>query len=113
MNTLWYYRLLLVVLIPLLTLTLFTSPSAAKPDFTVIPVDVTFGRGECDGFTVLERVEGLLKFSTHFDQNGNFAMEIARFIGGRHTFTNSETGAALFSPDVGINMTTLSQDGST
>lgn len=113
MNRSWYYRLLLVILIPLLTLTLFTSPSAAKPDFTVIPVDVTFERGECDGFTVIERVEGLLKFSTHFDQNGNFAMEIARFIGGRHTFTNSETGAALFSPDVGIDMTTISQDGST
>jgi len=113
MNTLWYYRLLLVVLIPLLTLTLFTSASAAKPDFTFIPVDVTFERGECDGFTVIERVEGLLKFSTHFDQDGNIVMDIVRFIRGRHTFTNSETGTALFSPDVGIDKTTINKDGST
>jgi hypothetical protein len=57
-------------------------------------------------------VKGLLKFSTHLDQDGNFAMEIARFIGGRHTFRNSVTGKSLTSPDVGIDKTTISQDGS-
>ena len=53
MNRSWFYQLVLVVHIPLITLTLFTSASAAKPDFTIIPVDVTFERGECDGFTVI------------------------------------------------------------
>jgi hypothetical protein len=40
-------------------------------------------------------------------------MGIVLFIGGRHTFTNSETGATLSSPDIGIDKTTISQDGST
>jgi len=112
MNASWSRRFLLVPLTVLLSLSLFTTALAAKPDFITIPVDVTFERGECAGFTVIEHVEGLLKFSIHFDQDGNFAMQIVRFIRGRHTFMNSETGATLFSPDVGIDKTTISQDGS-
>ena len=112
MNVSWYRRLLIVILITLLTLTPFTSAFASPPEFFTIPVDVTFVRGECDGFTVIERVTGLLKFSNHFDQDGNLAMQTNVFIRGRHTFMNSETGATLFSPDVAIDKTTISQDGS-
>ena len=107
MNASWYRRLLIVILITLLTLTLFTSASAAKPEIITIPVDDTFVAGDCDGFSVIEHVQGTIKVSTHFDQNGNFVMEIARYR-LRHTLSNSETGASLFSPDVGIDM----QDGS-
>ena len=113
MKASWYRRLLIVILITLLTFTLFTPAFASKPEFFTIPVDVTFERGACDGFTVIERVTGLLKFSTYFDRDGNFAMGIVLFIGGRHTFMNSETGATLYSPDIGIDKTTISQDGST
>ena len=38
-------------------------------------------------------------------------MEIARF-SLRHTLSNSVTGASLSSPDVGIDMTVINQDGS-
>jgi hypothetical protein len=107
---------LLAIVISLALLLVIATPapvSAAKPEFFTIPVDVTFERGACDGFTVIERVTGLLKFSTHLDQDGNFVMGIVLFIGGRHTFTNSETGTTLSSPDIGIDKTTISQDGST
>ena len=105
-----YRRLLLVILIALLTLIPFTTAYAVKPDIITIPVDDTF-ESECDGFTLIERVEGTIKISTHFDHDGNFKMEIVRF-SLRHTFTNSETGASLFSPDVGIDKITVNQDGS-
>ena len=111
MNMAWYRRLLFSVLTVLLTITFFTSALAAKPDIITIQVDDTFTIGECDGFTVMERVEGRIKVSTHYDQDGNFAMEINRF-SLRHTLTNSETGASLFSPDVGIDKLTIHQDGS-
>lgn len=111
MNASWYRRLLLVVLTILLTLTLFTSAFAAKPDFITIQVDDTAPIGECDGFTVIEHVEGTIKISTHFDQAGNLAMEISRY-SLRHTLSNSVTGASLSSPDVGIDKATLNPDGS-
>ena len=111
MNASGSRRLLLIVLITLLNLSLFTSAFAAKPEFITIPVDDTFVIGECDGFSVIEHVQGQVKFSAHFDKNRNFVMEIARF-SLRHTYSNSETGAALSSPDVGIDMTVINQDGS-
>lgn len=111
MNALWYRRLLLVVLIILLTLTLYTPALAAKPDFITFHVDDTFVFGDCAGFTVIEHVEGKIKVSTHFDKDGNFVMEIVRF-SLRHTYSNSETGASLTSPDVGIDKITVNQDGS-
>jgi hypothetical protein len=113
MNASWSRRLLLACFTILLSLALFTPALAAKPEFFTIPVDVTFERGACDGFTVINRVTGLLKFSNYFDQDGNITMGIVLFIGGRQTFTNSETGATLSSPDIGIDTTTISQDGST
>lgn len=112
MNASWSRRLLIVALVTLLTLIPFTSAFAGQPEFFTIPVDVTFERGACDGFTVIERVTGLLKFSNHFDQDGNIVVQTNVFIRGRHTFMNSETGATLFSPDVAIDKTTISQDGS-
>jgi hypothetical protein len=111
MNASGSRRLLLIILITLLNLSLFTSAFAAKPDFINIQVDDTFVIGECDGFSVIEHVEGMVKVSAHFDKNGNFVMEIARF-SLRHTYSNSETGAALSSPDVGIDKTVINQDGS-
>ena len=111
MNASSYRRLLLVCSTILLSLALFTPAFAAKPEFITIPVDDTFTAGECDGFSVIERVQGKVKVSTHFDQNGNFVMEIARF-SLRHTLSNSVTGASLSSPDVGIDMTVINQDGS-
>ena len=111
MNASWNRRLLLVVLTTLLTLTLFTSAFATKPEFFTFQVDDTFVRGECDGFAVIENVEGTIKISTHFDKDGEFQMEISRYR-LRHTFTNSETGESLTSPDVGIDKVTISEDGS-
>lgn len=102
MNASWYRRLILVPLTLLLSLTLVTAVFAAKPDIFTIPVDDTFVLGECDGFSVIEHVEGTVKVSTHFDQDGNFQMEIVRF-SLRHTYTNSVTGESLSSPDVGID----------
>ena len=111
MNVLWSRRLLLICSTILLTLTLVTPALAGKPDMITIPVDDMFVIGECDGFSVIEHVQGRIKVSTHFDRNGNFVMEIARF-SLRHTFSNSETGASIFSPDVGIDRTVINPDGS-
>jgi hypothetical protein len=111
MNGPWSRRLLLIVLVTLLTLTSFTSALAAKPEFLTIPVDVTFAVGGCDGFTVMQHVEGTVKLSTHFNNDGNVVMEIAR-VRLRHTFSNSETGYSLITPDVGIDKLTVHQDGS-
>jgi hypothetical protein len=102
MNASWYRRFLLVPFTLLVSLTLFTSAFAAKPEMFTIAVDDTFVLGDCNGFSVIEHVEGTVKVSTHFDKDGNFTMEIVRF-GLRHTYTNSETGASLSSPDVGID----------
>ena len=111
MQASWSRRLLLSCSTILLTLTLVTPARAGKPDMITIPVDVTFVTGECDGFSVIEHVQGRIKVSTHFDKNGNFVMEIARY-SLRHTYSNSETGASIFSPDVGIDKTVINPDGS-
>jgi hypothetical protein len=111
MNALWYRRLLPVMLVMLLTLTLYTPALAAKPEMITIPVDDTLVFGECAGFSVIEHVEGAIKASLHTDQEGNPVMEIVRFR-LRHTFSNSETGASLTSQDVGIDKVTINQDGS-
>lgn len=111
MNASSYRRLLLICSTILLSLGLFTPALAAKPEMFTIMVDDTFVAGECDGFSVIEHVEGRVKVSTHFDKNGNFVMEIARF-SLRHTYTNSETGAFLFTPDVGIDKIVINEDGS-
>jgi len=111
MNASGSRRLLLIVLITLLSLIPFTSAFAAKPEFLTIQVDDTAPIAECDGFTLIEHVEGTIKISTHFDQDGNLAMEISRFR-LRHTFSNSVSGASVTSPDVGIDKLTLNQDGS-
>jgi hypothetical protein len=111
MNVSWQRRLLLILLVTLLTLTLFTSALAAKPEFFTVHVDDTYEVGECDGFTIINHEEGKAKFSTHFDQDGNFVMNIGRF-SLRHTLSNSVTGKSLFSPDVGIDKFTIHQDGS-
>jgi hypothetical protein len=113
MNASWSRRFLLACITILLSLALFTPALAAKPEVFFIPVDVTFDRGACDGFTVIGHVTGLLKFSTYLDREGNFSMGTVLFIGGLQTFTNSETGATLSSPDIGIDKTTISDDGST
>ncbi|HSL29749.1 MAG TPA: hypothetical protein VK900_11155 [Anaerolineales bacterium] len=110
MNGSGYRRLSVIVLSLLLSLILATSALAAKPDFFTIPLDVTETL-DCGGFIIEEHVEGTIRISTHFDKDGDFAMEIARFK-LQHTFVNPETGASLSSPDVGINRVTVSQDGS-
>ncbi|HSL29248.1 MAG TPA: hypothetical protein VK900_08630 [Anaerolineales bacterium] len=104
-------RLLVITLTVLLSFILVTSALAAKPEMFTIPVDDTLVLGSCDGFDVIEQVQGKIKVSTHFDQDGNFVMEIARF-SLRHTYTNSETGASLRSPDVGIDKIRVHEDGS-
>jgi len=106
-----FRRLLLVGLVTLLSLATALPAFATQPEFLTIPVDETFELAACDGFTVIEHIEGTIKISTHFDQDGNFVMAIDR-IRLRHTLTNSVTGESLFSPDVGIDMFTISQDGS-
>jgi hypothetical protein len=111
MNGSGYRRLSVIVLSVLLSLALFTSAFAAKPEFFTIPVDDTLAFGECDGFTVIEHVQGKIKVSTHFDKDGSFSMEIVRF-SLRHTYTNSETGASVRSQDVGIDKLTVNEDGS-
>jgi hypothetical protein len=111
MNASWSRRLLLICSTILLSLGLFTPALAAKPEIFTILVDDTFVIEGCDGFSVIERVQGRIKVSIHFDQDGNFVMQIARF-SLRHTYTNSETGASLFSPDVGIDKTVINEDGS-
>ena len=111
MNGSWYRRLLFVPLTVLISLILVTSVFAAQPDMVTFQVDDTFFAGSCDGFDVIEHVEGTVKVSTHFDQDGTFAMEIVRF-SLRHTYTNSVTGASLSSPDVGIDKLTVNDDGS-
>ena len=111
MNASRYRKFLFLLLITLLTLTPFASAFAAKPEIITIQVDDTIEIGACDGFTVIEHVEGTVKISTHFDQDGNFTMQLIRF-SLRHTYTNSETGETLISPDVGIDKITVHQDGS-
>ena len=111
MNGSGYRRLLVTAITVLLSLMLVTSALAAKPEIFTISVDDTFVLGACDGFDVIEQVEGQIKVSTHFDKDGNFLMEIARF-SLRHTYTNSETGASLRSQDVGIDKIVVDEDGS-
>lgn len=111
MNGSWYRRLLSVPLTVLISLTLVTSVFAATPDMVTITVDDTFVLGACDGFEVIEHVEGTIKVSTHLDQDGNFAMEIVRFR-LRHTYSNSVTGTSLSTPDVGIDKVTIDDEGS-
>ena len=112
MNASGSRRLLLIVLITLLNLSLFTSAFAAKPEFITFQVDDTFVTGECDGFSIIEHVEGRIKVSAHFDKDGNFAMQVVR-VHLRHTLSNSETGVSLTTPDVGIDKVTVHKDGST
>ena len=111
MNGSRYRRLLIIVLTVSLSLTLVTSTLAAKPEFITITVDDTLPLGECDGFTVIEHVEGTIKLSTHLDKEGNVVMDIFR-IHLRHTLTNSETGTSLRSQDVGIDKVVFHEDGS-
>jgi hypothetical protein len=111
MNASGYRRFLLLVFVILLNLALITPAAASKPDMFTAIVDDTFEAADCGGFTLIESVQGRVKFSGHFDRDGNFVMEIARF-SLKHTFTNSVTGASLFSPDVGIDKTVVNPDGS-
>lgn len=111
MNGSGYRRLLVFILSVLLSLTLITSARAAKPEMITIPVDETNVFGECDGFAVIEHVEGTVKISTHVDQEGNLVMELVRF-SLRHTYSNSETGESLSTPDAGIDKVTVNDDGS-
>jgi hypothetical protein len=111
MNRSGFRRLLVTVITVLLSLTLVTSALAAKPEMITIPVDDTAVLGTCNGFDVIEHVQGKVKVSTHFDRDGTFVMEIARF-SLRHTYTNSVTGASLRSPDVGIDKIVVNEDGS-
>lgn len=76
-----------------------------------IPVDDLVVVGDCGGFDLLEHVEGTVKISTHFDDDGNLIIELARFR-LRHTFINSETGESLRTPDAGIDKITVNEDGS-
>ena len=111
MNRSGFHRLLVTAITVLLSLMLVTSALAARPEMITIPVDNTAVLGTCDGFDVIEQVQGKIKVSTHFDKDGNFMMEIARY-SLRHTYTNSETGASLRSQDVGIDKIVVNEDGS-
>jgi hypothetical protein len=102
MNTSRYRKLFTILLTSLLTLTIFTSAFATSPEFITRQIDETSEFGTCDGFSVIEHLEGTIKASFQYDQDGNFRMRIARFALS-HTFTNSVTGASLFTPDVGID----------
>jgi len=103
-----YFRLLRLVLLTLMLLAAASPAFATKPEFTTISIDEMTEFGECDGFAVIEHLEGTIKVSLHFDQAGTPVMEINR-IRLRHTFTNSETGASLFTPDVGVDKVEFSQ----
>ena len=111
MNGSGYRRLFVGSVTVLLSLVLVTSVLAAKPDSFTIPVDDMLVLGDCGGFELIEHIEGTVKVSIHFDQDGNFAMELARF-GLHHTYTNSVTGESLRSPDAGIDKITVNEDGS-
>ena len=103
MHVSWYRRLFVLSLTTLLCFTLVTPTFATTPEFIYESVDETVEFGACDGFTVIEHIEGFIKTSVQFDQDGNFKMRISRFA-LRHTFSNSETGASIFSPDVGVDL---------
>ena len=105
MHVSWYRRLFIVSLTTLLCFTLFAPAFATTPEFIYESVDVTGEFGVCDGdgFSVIEHVEGFIKTSIQYDQDGNFKMRISRYA-LRHTFSNSETGASFSSPDVGVDI---------
>jgi hypothetical protein len=112
MNASGYRRLTVVVLTLLLIFSSITPAFAAKPEFITFQVDDTFVTRECDGFSIIEHVEGRIKVSVHFDKDSNFAMQVVR-VHLRHTLSNSETGVSLTTPDVGIDKITVHKDGST
>ena len=112
MNRDRYRRFLLVGLVSLLSLATALPVVAATPEFTTVAVNETFDLVTCDGFTVIEHIEGTIKISTHVDQDGNLVMELNR-VSLRHDYTNSVTGAMLSSPDVGIDAVRIRQGSET
>jgi hypothetical protein len=103
------HRLLLVSLA--LLLAVWASPAvAAKPEFEVIDVNDFGVLGDCDGFQVLQEVTGTIKISHRTTANGT-EIQISRY-SLRETYTNSETGESVSTPDVGIDKLTINPDGS-
>ncbi len=64
-----------------------------------------------NGFTLMEHLGGEIDVSRHRDQDGIVQMRITR-VHVLHTYSNSETGASLSSPDVGIDKLDFNLDRS-
>ena len=107
----WFRRSIVVFLTTLLSITPFTTAFATTPEFITVPVDETYEVVQCDGFTVIEHLGGEIKVSFHSDQDGLVQMRITR-VAVLDTFSNSETGASLSSPLVGIDKLDFNRDRS-
>jgi len=107
-----FSRLLIVSLITLVVA--FVSPAyAGKPDFETVQIDETFLNEqltEACGVPIETHGEGFIKFSTHYDRDGDVAFELNSFH-LKETFTNVETGTSISTVNVGPDRVTFAEDG--
>jgi hypothetical protein len=109
MHTARFHRLLLVSFA--LLLAVWASPAfAAPPEFTVINVDESDVFLDCGDFEVVQTVTGTIRISNRTTAKGT-EIQISRY-SLHETYTNSETGQSISTPDVGIDKITFNTDGS-
>ncbi len=103
------HRCVRLVTASLLTLLVALPVAAAPPEFETIDFNIS-ATAPCDGFDIIQQVTGTLKISLRTTEDGSiFQIQRYRL---RETYTNAETGKAVFTPNVGINKTTVREDGS-
>jgi hypothetical protein len=104
---------LLLALTSVMVLALAAVARALPPEhFPVEHVDETFTiEGECD-FPVILHIEGDVRHTHFFDQQGNEIRDLTVFPNFRVTFTNPETGKSITTPSPGVEHVTINADGS-
>jgi hypothetical protein len=104
---------LLVALTSVMVLALAAVARALPPEhFPVEHVDETFTiEDECD-FTVIVHVEGDVRHTHFFDQQGNEIRNLTVFPTFRVSFTNAETGKSITTPSPSVEHVTINPDGS-
>ena len=93
----------------LLALTFVPAAVASPPAAETVQVNDSFSFDDC-GFQVDATTTGSIRFSTHFDANGNLAFVLNNYRLSQ-TYTNPATGASLTSPNVGPDRITFSENG--
>jgi hypothetical protein len=83
---------------------------ALQPDVSTITVDKLITIPDC-GFDVELSTVGFITVHEFFDEQGNLEMDISNF-SLTQTFTNPETGESITTRNVGPDITSINQDGS-